>query len=46
MEVFEKLSFIFLPILLSAFFLSIIPRKLKERQRFIEAAVEFRKVSN
>jgi hypothetical protein len=46
MEIFEKLSLIFLPILLTAFFISIIPRKLKERQRFIEATVEFRKIFN
>lgn len=41
MDILEKLSFILLPLLLIAFFASIIPRKLKERQKFIEAADKF-----
>ena len=42
MDIFEKLSLIILPILITAFFASIIPRKLKERQRFNESATAFR----
>jgi hypothetical protein len=42
MEILEKLSFIFLPILLTALFASIIPRKLKERKKFNTAATVFR----
>lgn len=42
MDIFEKLSLIILPILITAFFASVIPRKLKERQRFNEAATAFR----
>jgi len=42
MNIFEKLSLIILPILITAFFASIIPRKLKERQRFNETATMFR----
>ena len=42
MDIFEKLSLIILPILITAFFASIIPRKLKERQRFNNAATAFR----
>jgi hypothetical protein len=42
MEIYEKLLYLFLTILVTALFGSIIPRKLKERERFIEAAAEFR----
>ncbi|MCP4576393.1 MAG: hypothetical protein GY846_08950 [Deltaproteobacteria bacterium] len=41
MDIFEKLSIIILPILITAFFASIIPRKLKERQGFNEASDKF-----
>jgi hypothetical protein len=42
MDVFEKLSYVVLPALITAFFASIIQRKLKERQRFLDAAAVFR----
>ena len=42
----EKLLLIFLIALIPAFFLSFIPRKLKERHQFIKAATEFRKTFN
>ena|SRR3990167_892472 len=42
----EKLLFVFLIALIPAFFLSIIPRTLHGRQKFNEAAIEFRKVLN
>ena len=46
MEICEKLILILLPILFGAFFASIIPRKLKEREKFADAAIEFRKILN
>jgi len=39
-----RIEEIILAALLAAFFASIIPRKLNERQKFIEAAAEFRKI--
>ena len=42
MNIFEKFSIVILPILLTAFFASIIPRKLKERFAFKQAAEQFR----
>jgi hypothetical protein len=39
--IYKILGFVILPALLTAFFASIIPRKLKERQRFNEAAKTF-----
>jgi len=42
MDIFDKLILIILPILITALFASIIPRKLKERQGFNEAATAFR----
>jgi hypothetical protein len=41
MDIFEKLSLIILPILITTFFASIIQRKLKERQSFNTAAGKF-----
>jgi hypothetical protein len=42
--VIEEFAKIAIPILVVAFFSSLIPRKLNERQKFIEAAAEFRKI--
>ncbi len=42
MEIFEKLSFIILPLLITAFLYSIITRKQKEREKFNDAAAAFR----
>jgi hypothetical protein len=39
-----KIEEIILTALVTAFFASIIPRKLNERQKFIDAATEFRKI--
>ena len=41
MEIYKKLAFIILPILITTFFASIIPRKREERKRFSEAADKF-----
>jgi hypothetical protein len=42
MEIFEKLGFIILPLLITAFLYSIITRKQKEREKFNDAAAAFR----
>lgn len=46
MNIFEKFSIVIIPVLLTALLGSIITRKIKERQGFVDAAVEFRKVFN
>jgi hypothetical protein len=40
--IYKILGFVILPALITAFFASLIPRKLKEREKFVEAASEFR----
>lgn len=42
MDIFNILAFVILPVLVAAFFASIIPRKRQERQRFNEAADRFK----
>jgi len=42
MDIFKILAFVILPVLIAAFFASIIPRKRIERQRFNEAADRFK----
>lgn len=42
MDVFEKLCFIILPLLITAFLYSIVTRKQKEREKFLEVANKFR----
>ena len=42
MDILEKLGLILLPILLTAFFYSVIPRKREEREKFTDAATIFR----
>lgn len=42
MDIFKTLVYIIFPVLIAAFFASIIPRKRQERQRFNEAADRFK----
>jgi len=42
LDIFEKFSIVIIPVLLTALFYSVIPRKLKEREIFTDAAATFR----
>jgi hypothetical protein len=41
MDVLEKLCFIILPLLITSFLYSMVSRKLKERDKFIEKSIRF-----